>query len=137
MVSALVCVLVLAHLSFIVLDSFGVGVRAGLGPFVVVLDGVGVGVGVRAGLGPFIVVLDGVRGLGPFAVVLDVASALVFVLVLARSSLYLMALVLALALVLVLARSLLYSMASALGWVLACSSYPLVLRCWWCWRGRF
>ena len=72
MVSVLVCVLVLAHLPFIVLDGFGVGVCAGFGPFIMVLDGVGIGV---HGLGPFAVVLDGVgigiRGLGPFFVVLD------------------------------------------------------------------
>ena len=105
----------------VVLDGIRVGVRV-RASLVVVLDGVGVGVGVRAGLDAFIVVLDGVRGLGPFAVVLDVASALVFVLV--------------------LARSLLYSMASALGWVLACSSVPvgvalLVVLAWsflTCWR---
>ena len=57
-----------------IVGTDGVGVRAGLGRFIVVLGGVRVGVGVHAGLGLFAVVLDGVgmsAGLGRFVIVLD------------------------------------------------------------------
>ena len=97
-----------------------------LARFVVVHDGIGVGVGVCAGLGAFVVVLDGigVHGLGRSSLYLMASeSALMCVLLLVRSSWYLMASALAF---MVWAHSLWYLTASALAFVVLAGS-PLYL----------